>query len=505
MKKYPVKQYVLSQSRAELSQISGQLMKICINAVRSVTDDESAMFPICGMMRSVLERWESLTGCPIDIENEFVETVETFLDNGYSKMLEHTQSSNSFNLHFELLSVFTKYFVDPLKPKLALFFRNALKYSAIQSDTKSFIILNTVTSLLVEDGGTDTAFKQLFIDHPSLVSDIHTLIDVIDAKYSDNLSVSVWLMCLIGSPRTKEVLIDFLVDPEQIIHLKSDPFWMNFFSTLLKEESDVPKIFDWTNGKLVSEFYRRNIRESSNIRDTSIIKILFSLPCFREHEKFPEILKICKNDTKTLGWILSNVSSVSEIETVLLEMTPFGDTNLAKTVFGMIGNNLMKPSELIDVILGKTVNLDCLYQWNLWIESGKLEYSNDEEYAELPSTDYGGYLEDLFNEISSISATLVKESDDIVEMYLEYYKYGHVRSMKIIQSELLKRFKCTELLVRIPLMILKSGGKEFGQRILDEILKSGMDVEDMGIIKGADDKMLENLRYYYKNRLINKL
>ena len=144
-------------------------------------------------------------------------------------------------------------------------------------------------------------------------------------------------------------------------------------------------------------------------------------------------------------------------------MTPFGDINLAKTVFRMIGKNLMEPSELIDVIFSKTVSIDCLYQWNLWTESGKLEYSNDEEYAELPSTDYGGYLEDLFNEISSISATLVKESDDIVEMYLEYYKYGHVRSMKIIQSELLKRFKCTELLVRIPI-ILKSGGKDFGQR-----------------------------------------
>ena len=127
----------------------------------------------------------------------------------YSKMLEHTQLSISFNLHFELLSVFIKYFVDLWNRNWFYFFRNALKYLAIQSDTKSFIILNTVTSLLVEDGGTDTALKQLFIDHPSLVSDIHTLIDVVDAKYSDNSSVSVWLMCLIGSPRTKEVWLTF--------------------------------------------------------------------------------------------------------------------------------------------------------------------------------------------------------------------------------------------------------------------------------------------------------
>ena len=52
----------------------------------------------------------------------FIENVEIFLNDSYIAMTE----DNSKDFNSGLLSVFIKYFINPLKPKLILFFRNAL-------------------------------------------------------------------------------------------------------------------------------------------------------------------------------------------------------------------------------------------------------------------------------------------------------------------------------------------------------------------------------------------
>ena len=509
MKKYPTRQYVLSQSRAEISQISRQVIKISAFSLLNCEMDKS----VCGMMKSVLERWESLTECPVEVESEFIKNVEGFLNDSYTKMINNG-ASDCFDTEFELLSVFIKYFINPLKPKLTLFFRNALKQATLHPNNPSSLInLNAVTGLLVEDGGTDLAFKKLFLDHPSLVIDVGTLIGRIENE--SKLHFAIWLTMLAESPRTRNVLIEFLVDPIQItFQLKSDALWMDFFSKILTNDPmEIEKILKWTQGKLVEEFYRRVLQDGNGAEFHSsvyvLIEILFNLEAFQSHELFPEILKIAKSNIQLLSWILSNLPShliTTGIGKVLLEMVPFGNEQLARKVYGLIGAKLKGPIELIANLFTKNDSEDSnVDQWNLLVESRYLTCSIDEEFIELPSTDYSSYLEELFHQISNDSDSInsiVKESQDMIEMYLEYYKYGHVRSMRIIQTELIKRHSCVELLVRIPLVILKSGGKEFGARVLDDFIINGIRRDELHFIKEANADMLACLAEYYRDRLV---
>ena len=59
--------------------------------------------------------------------------------------------------------------------------------------------------------------------------------------------------------------------------------------------------------------------------------------------------------------------------------------------------------------------------------------------------------------------------------------------------------------MRIPLTILKSGGKEFGESVLDDLLRNGLSIDDLNVIGEADSILLETLREYYKSRLLGDM
>lgn len=499
IQRFPKKQYVLSQSRQELAQVSIQIVRISTKSLDYVLKDAEYSKTITGLIKSVLDRWEDLTDCPGEVELEFSEKIRWFLDESYKRLV-----TDSDSLGFNLLSVLSRGFIECFAPLLLLLFRNALKLSVL--DSSGLDCLNLITKHLVNDGGTDRSFRYLFKEYPSLISDVYTLINKIDTENCSYL----WLLMLVESSRTRRVLIDFLINPEQIKMVKNDTFWIEFVGRLV--ESDDLWTGNNTNLNVSKEFLSRAQRIETSLAQVQMQQVSHYFLVLLKHfinchenkliepESVQFILKHSKQNLEMLSLVLSYEIDVLKY---LKDLHPFENVEIAKKVYNTVKGRLCDPKVLVNRIF--SADLDALVQWNLHIESDNLTFKPDEafEVDHQPAKDYGNYLNNLFCELVNNTASLIKETDDSIEMYLEYHKYGQIRSMALMQETLLSRYRCSELLLRIPLTILRTSGKEFGSIVLDDLLVKGWRQEDLDIIKELSVECdFGDLIAYYQDRLV---
>lgn len=519
LKRYPKKQYVLSQIRAELIGISEYVIKISADSLDSLDGDMEVIKSACSLLKSVLERWEALA-CTIEVELMFFESVKRFLDKTYKDVRDEGG--------FRVLYVFSREFVESMRYLLLIFFRNSVKYAAVcvrgvdvgvnvddvdeatsystDTDILRWVALNSFTRLMVFDGGTDLGLLRLFREYPSLISDIHALIQFIGNE--DDPVRWEWILLLAESPRTKNVLIDFLIDPKQVNELECDAFWLAFMGNLVTEDN-FEVVDRWLGGKLVDQYFQRAKRfgreDQMQMNNVHLLKIVLTrdgdINC-----NLGFIFKCCRGNPEMFNWILLNkISDPEIIYNHLTELVPLGNASISRKVHELVKDRIRKADELIDCLLQPIPDRLALAEWNLLIESGKIKYKNDDEIDNNTAKDYGNYLERLFEVVVSPdeSTVLVKGSDDPIEMYLEYYKYGQIRSLTLLQADLLNTYAKVELLLRIPLTILRATG--LGP-VLDHLLVEGWAEDDLWVVekysRNAEDELnLLRLRMYYKNRI----
>ena len=496
LRKYPKRQYVLSQSRAELNVISKEVIQITTKSIDSYAESAEMNKTVCGLVKSVLERWEGMA-CSCESEIEFCTKVAEFLEISYKS------DSNDFG--YNLLNVFAKEFIDPLLPQISFFFRNSLKSTAKKSN--EITNLSFFTNILVNDGGTDRDFPLLFKEHPSLVFDVHELLSI----KGNEMNRFDWLLTLADSSRTRNVLINFLIDPKQINEIESNQFWINFMGRLTRG-IEFEKINQWTNGKLLSRFLERAKGCDPDCFDDyfyDLLKIVIERLKDIDDIDLLFILTITKTNIEIFNWILCKFDCKLIILNNLIDFIPFGNS-LAMRVYEILKGNLLSIDELISCLFqSRDRDADALIkamaQWNLLIESNNLNFVEETNKEPFFTKDYGNYLEILFEGIQNTKTPLIKESNDPIEMYLEYYKYGQIRSMLVLQKELLSLYRCSELLLRIPLAVLRASGPDFGGIILDSILTKGWELEDLDVIMSStcSDYNFDLLKVYYKTR-INK-
>lgn len=493
LKKYPKRQYILSQSRAELNLISKQVIQITSKAIDFYAESVEMNKTICGLVKSVLERWEGMA-CSSESEAEFFTRVSEFLESSY-------KSNDDFS--YNLLNVFANHFIDSLIPQISSFFRNSLKLSAKRSD--KITNLSCFVKILVNDGGCDRAFPLLFKEYPSLIADVHEILSV-KGNEMDRL---YWLLILADSPRTKKVLIDFLIDPKQINEIESSQFWMNFMIKLTRG-INFDEINKWSKGFLLNCFLLRMKKCDSECFDEyfyDLLKLVIEKLSIIANDDLEFILISCKTNLEMFNWILSKFNCKEIILNNMKNFMPFGV--VARKVYEIVKNDLKPIDELIDCLFqckDEKLLIKSIAQWNLLIESKNLNFLLDEQVSKgtFFTEDYGVYLEKLFKEVRPDDNyfQLMKESDDPIEMFLEYYKYGQIRSMRVLQNDLLVRFRCSELLLRIPLTVLRASGPEFGGVILDSLLLKGLDEGDVQIVMSKDNEhVFELLKIYYKSRI----
>lgn len=523
LRKYSKRQYVLSQSRAELNSISKQIIKITSKSIDNYSESAEMNKSICGLVKSVLERWEGMA-CSIESEMEFCEKVGEFLEISYKNDPNDVNAEFSYNL----LNVFAKNFIDPLIPQITFFFRNSLKLTikTWKSYKNAFSALNIITKILVNDGGTDRDFPLLFKEYPSLIEDVHKILSI----KGNEMNRLFWLLTLAESPRTKKVLIDFLIDPKQINEIESNEFWINFMGRLTANGSNCfDEVNQWSNGQLLDQFLPRAKQLGKNMPDENFFKLLKhfleeSAHCETSNDPPPIdmvlfLLISCKTNIEMFNWLIGKINCKTIILNNLKDLIPFENEEIAKKVYEVVKNDLMSIDEIINFLFqskDEEMLKRSVTQWNLLIESGNLisfvtgddgDYDGDDhQYVQTEA--YGNYLEKLFEGIQKNTNTkiqLIKESNDPIEMFLEYHKFGQVRSMKILQNLLLSKFKCSELLLRIPLVVLGASGPYFGGIILDSLILNGWDDKDEGIVMSSSctENDFDLLKMYYKNR-INK-
>ena len=488
LRKFPKRQYVLSQSRAELSQVSGQVIKLCALSLNYALKDPEHGRTVAGLVKSVLERWDNLTAdCPNEIEEEFLEKVSWFLDESY-KQLE------LIDVGFLVTNVMIFEFIPDFQPLLDRFFRNSVKYALLKRETDSLLL---IVNHLVIDGGTDRSFPILFKEFPSLISDVYSLIEGIDTESLDFR----WLLVLAASPRTRQVLMDFLIDPEQIHRIQNDTFWIEFMGRLVVSASCTDKYncksgWNWIGEELNKEFLKRaSLQKTCNFSSYfyNLLKYSILNDPFKCKETIKFILKCSKGNSELFNLALERNFDILEY---LKDLVPFNNEENSKKVFILLKDRIRSPLLLLDCLFKGQE--DSLYEWKLLQESDNLSYTQFNGEGERLLIDFGDYLENLFTEISSDS-NLIEVSEDPIQMYLEYFKYGQIFSMLSMHETLLSRYKLTELLVRIPLKLLLATGKEFGSIVLDNLFLTGWTAEDLLII--SKYQISRDLLNYYKNRI----
>ena len=428
-------------------------------------------------------------------------------------------------------------------------FRNSLKYAAINPKSDRFDCLNNLVKVILIDGGTDRNLPLLFREYPSLVSDVHDLIKVMDESEIDAEPKRQWLLGMAECIRTKEVLRSFLIDPEQINSLKSDEFWLQFMSRFSINNGNVyitamnnnfnfewfDKVNQWSNEKLVNEFVNRSrsVKINSDFHDLLLKMVIFKKKNIFNNEidtKF--ILTRVKDNSELFNWILDifTIEGKQIISTHLIDLVPLKNSKIAKKLFNLV--ELRPFEELIDEIfkIGSNSNnnsnsnsnsnsgIQALAEWNLWIESDNFVFDEDEQFQsddkrcnnykneDEDEDDFGFYLENLFSElVADSNVQLVKESNDPIEMYLEYFKYGQYRSMRLLQPLLESTNKLIDLLLKIPLVVLKASGPDFGAAVLNEFVEGKWGRENLEIIWACGNEgKLDELKMYYKNRIRKK-
>lgn len=501
VRRTPKRIYVLSHSRAELATISKPLIEIISTALNLPrTDNETMTYKasLASLIQGIMERWEALA-CPLEIEADFIAALQTYLDRSY---YDDSGENDDYKIMNSLLLTTTSSF--NFGTLLISFFRNILRLTAIHHQHHMKILIK-FSRYLVLDEGTDRSFPLLFRHFPGLVEDIYQIIE------RDKMLTLEWLSILTESGRTREPLLSFILDPKQIERLFYGKSWIDLMGKFVESEKSYHKIDNWTEGGLSRRLLQEilSLNESDDQKYSCVL-----LKCALQEntiQSIPNTASFLKRTTSDLELFktLLELCNVEELRGHLPEIIPFlSDSDSDSDETAKILFLKHQPTMKLEVLLKKLFDFESGFQerriaaaeWKLFILVEKEKSSFEIEIAHMKTEDYSKYLTDLFTSISQHEQqeqqqSLVSDSKDPVEMFLNYWKFGQIRAARTLIPTLLSERRKSELLLRIPLSILVETA-DFGQSILVDLFKVGWSEKDVSIVQSMlEKKKFLEIRY----------
>jgi hypothetical protein len=508
--KFPKRQYILSPNRAELNRISSQILELAIKGIQLLCEERIATssfsHTVWSFVESILERWNDLACQDEAVEDAFVCEIQLYLDYSY-KTADNNQKFMLliFAKNCPLLAANQGIF-ESLPIRL---FRNSLKTQNPRS-------LALFTKILVNSASTQFRFPELLRLYPSLTLDVHELLQeqciVGSNKTDSNLN---WLFMLAACSMTRTALLESLLDPSQIDALPPKK-WIKFFFNLLQcNELDFPRVAQWTNDNLVTCFILRARLAEEDEMSLFLLKLILSarpdLLTVATSEDVAFLLTLTSSDP---GLLENVILSLPEDCDLLSNLIRFEDEVSARVVYNRLKlkDSIRRPCDLIDVIFTKGSTFEAisgaLDEWNLLLDAKEIEIVSDVLLEDTcsnfsVSVSFGNFVDELFTSLNP-DGQLIRESEDTLEMYLEYCKYGQFESMRQLEDGvLLSRYRISELLMKIPLALVVSRVSNFGRTILDDFLNGGWDFNDARVLSSssASGEHFENLKLYYLDRI----